>query len=66
MPSLTDLVSNCEREILKEALRLHDGDVDAVCEALQVPRRTLYHRLERLELKPEDYRETVDGSTGSL
>ncbi|KQT56904.1 MULTISPECIES: sigma-54-dependent transcriptional regulator [unclassified Aureimonas] len=64
-PSKTDGASNLclneqmdtfEAGILTSALRRLDGDVGAVAEELQLPRRSLYARLQRLGIHPAEHR----------
>lgn len=47
-----------ERSILVECLRQHDGRASEVAEALGVPRKTLYDKLARHALRPEDFRDS--------
>ncbi|MCR2833045.1 sigma-54-dependent transcriptional regulator [Parerythrobacter lacustris] len=54
--ALSDIVAEFERTVLDEALRRAKGNVDAVAAKLSVPRKTLYDKLARHDLKPRDYR----------
>ncbi|WP_270728575.1 sigma-54-dependent transcriptional regulator [Shimia sp. Alg240-R146] len=53
---LADQMAQVERTLLQEALRKHDGRAAAVAEALKLSRRTLYDKLEKYGLRPEDFR----------
>ncbi|MEM1233543.1 MAG: sigma-54 dependent transcriptional regulator [Pseudomonadota bacterium] len=53
---LSEQLSRVERTILQEALRRYRGRAAEVAEALKLPRKTLYDRLARHGLKPEDFR----------
>lgn len=53
---LSDQLARVERSILQEALRRYRGRAAEVAEALKLPRKTLYDRLARHGLKPEDFR----------
>lgn len=54
--SLPDRIHKFEGEILREALQQHRGDIASVLDELQIPRKTLYDKLQRHALKPEKYR----------
>jgi two-component system C4-dicarboxylate transport response regulator DctD len=45
-----------ETSVLTQALQNHRGDVTAVAEALKLPRRSLYARLQRLGIQPAFFR----------
>lgn len=53
---LTEQLARVERTILQEALRRYRGRAAEVAEALKLPRKTLYDRLARHAIKPEDFR----------
>jgi two-component system C4-dicarboxylate transport response regulator DctD len=46
-----------EAQCLRAALRQHHGEIKAVMEALQIPRRTLNEKMQRHGLAREDYLE---------
>lgn len=54
--SLPDRVNRFEGELLRDALQSHRGDISAVLAEMQVPRKTLYDKLQRHGLKPADFR----------
>ena len=54
--SLPDRVNRFEGELLRDALQSHRGDISAVLGEMQVPRKTLYDKLQRHGLKPADFR----------
>ncbi|MDB5622168.1 MAG: sigma-54-dependent Fis family transcriptional regulator [Devosia sp.] len=49
--SLADRVANYERHLIEAELVLHAGSAAAVAEALQVPRRTLTEKMNRLAVR---------------
>jgi two-component system C4-dicarboxylate transport response regulator DctD len=55
--SLSQRVDRYEREIIEQALHRAGGNVSAAAERLQLPRKTLYDKLQRHQLLPQDYRE---------
>ncbi|RZA27956.1 MAG: sigma-54-dependent Fis family transcriptional regulator, partial [Proteobacteria bacterium] len=46
-----------EAQCLRAALARHRGDIKAVMQTLQVPRRTLNEKMQRHGLAREDFRE---------
>lgn len=58
---LTERVARYEAELIRETLERCDGDVTAVTEALRLPRKTLYDKLQKHGLKPADFRRRRDG-----
>ncbi|MDT8345032.1 MAG: sigma 54-interacting transcriptional regulator, partial [Thermohalobaculum sp.] len=54
--SLAARIGAYERSLLADALRAAKGHVPTACEALGTPRKTLYEKLARHGLKPEDFR----------
>ncbi|MET3781538.1 two-component system C4-dicarboxylate transport response regulator DctD [Brevundimonas sp. 1080] len=54
--SLPDRVNRFEGELLRDALQSHRGDISAVLAEMQVPRKTLYDKLQRHGLKPAAFR----------
>jgi two-component system C4-dicarboxylate transport response regulator DctD len=53
--SLADRVNRFEASVIRAALRDHDGDLRAVLEALQLPRKTFYDKLKRHGISRADY-----------
>ncbi|MFG6179458.1 sigma-54-dependent transcriptional regulator [Halomonas sp. THAF12] len=49
-----------EKSLISQALARHQGRVNEVCEALDVPRKTLYDKLKKHGLRAEDYRQNAD------
>ena len=54
--SLPERMNRFEAELLRDALNAHRGDIGAVLNELQVPRKTLYDKLQRHGLKPAAFR----------
>ncbi len=54
--SLAQRMDRFERQFIEEALRRCHGSVSAAAEHLQMPRKTLYDKLQRHQLFPDDYR----------
>lgn len=57
--SLQDIVADFEKSVLEEALRTNGGNVSALAQRLQIPRKTLYDKFSRYDLRPRDYRREV-------
>lgn len=55
--SLVDRVNRFEASAIRAALRDHDGNVQRVLEALQLPRKTFYDKLKRHGISRADYHE---------
>jgi two-component system, NtrC family, C4-dicarboxylate transport response regulator DctD len=53
---LAQRVDKVERSIIEEALRRSGGQVARAAETLRVPRKTLYDKLNRFGLDPDDYK----------
>ncbi|QDH32882.1 sigma-54 dependent transcriptional regulator [Porphyrobacter sp. YT40] len=53
---LAQTVADFERTVLEDALRQCRGDIAAVQALLQTPRKTIYDKLARYELKPAQFR----------
>jgi two-component system C4-dicarboxylate transport response regulator DctD len=53
--SLADQVEHFEAQCLRTALARHKGDIKAVMEQLQLPRRTLNEKMQRHGLAREDF-----------
>lgn len=53
---LSARVEQYEAELIREALERHDGDIARVGAALQLPRKTLYDKLQRHGLRPAEFR----------
>lgn len=49
-------VAAFEADVIRAALDQHRGDIASVLEALQLPRKTLYDKLARHSIDPNDYR----------
>ena len=54
--SLKDIVSDFERGLIAESLRRNRGDVVAVSEALGLPKKTLYDKMQRYALAADEFR----------
>ena len=54
--SLQQMVADFERTVLEDALRQCRGDVAKVQAMLQAPRKTIYDKLARYDLKPARFR----------
>lgn len=54
--SLSERVDQFERRLIEEELRRADGQVTKAAEALKIPRKTLYDKLQRHSLNPDSYR----------
>ncbi|HQU89952.1 MAG TPA: helix-turn-helix domain-containing protein, partial [Denitromonas sp.] len=54
--SLARQVEGFERQIIEAALRQTHGNVTSAAELLDTPRKTLYDKLNRHHLFPEDFR----------
>ncbi|CAN5330682.1 sigma-54 dependent transcriptional regulator [soil metagenome] len=53
---LADRMAAYEAELIRATLNTHDGDIAAVAQALQLPRKTLYDKLQRHGLRPAEFR----------
>jgi two-component system C4-dicarboxylate transport response regulator DctD len=53
---LQQIVADFERTVLEDALRQCSGDIAKVVEMLQTPRKTIYDKLARYDLKPAHFR----------
>ena len=54
--SLPERLNRFEAELLRDALQAHRGDIAAVLAEMRVPRKTLYDKLARHNLKPAAFR----------
>lgn len=54
--SLTQIVADFERTVLEEALQQCRGDIVQVQAMLQTPRKTIYDKLAKYDLKPANFR----------
>ena len=54
--SLKDLLAKFEKAVLEDALSRASGSIATVQAELVIPRKTLYDKLARHELRPGDYR----------
>lgn len=55
--SLHLILADFERSLLEEALRECHGNVTQLQAMLQTPRKTIYDKLARYDLKPQDFRQ---------
>lgn len=53
---LVEQVQAYEAELIREALSTHRGDIRSVMEALGAPRKTLYDKMTRYNIRPADFR----------
>ena len=53
--TLPERLERYEADVLKEALTTHRGDVKATLEALGIPRKTFYDKLQRHGINRADY-----------
>ncbi|PNG24208.1 sigma-54-dependent transcriptional regulator [Methylocella silvestris] len=53
---LKDIVGEFERGLIVETLRRNHGDVMDACEALGIPKKTLYDKMRRYALNGSEYR----------
>ncbi len=53
---LHHIVADFEKSLLEDALRQTGGNVNALLEMLQTPRKTIYDKLARYGLKPQQFR----------
>ena len=53
---LQQIVADFERTVLEDALRQCEGDMARVQDMLQTPRKTLYDKLAKYDLKPSSFR----------
>ncbi|MGX9350016.1 sigma-54-dependent transcriptional regulator [Shimia sp. W99] len=53
---LAEQMAQVERALLVEALRRHGGRAAVAAEALKLPRKTMYDKLAKYGLKPEEFR----------
>ncbi|MGN8150993.1 sigma-54-dependent transcriptional regulator [Agrobacterium sp. 22094] len=59
---LVEQMDAFETSVLTQALQNHGGDATAVAEALKLPRRSLYARLQRLGISPSSFRKPREES----
>jgi two-component system C4-dicarboxylate transport response regulator DctD len=62
---LASQVDAFEKSAIEEELRRCNGNVSSCAENLQLPRKTLYHKLQRYQISPEKFRGPEAGSKGS-
>ncbi|UXU74741.1 sigma-54-dependent transcriptional regulator [Paracoccus sp. SMMA_5] len=55
-PGLADLVAEYEAELIREALRLAQGNATQAMTRLRLPRKTFYDKLTRHGIRPADFR----------
>ena len=53
---LVEQMAQIEKSLLAAALRRHEGRAAVVADALKLPRKTLYDKLAKYALKPDDFR----------
>lgn len=53
---LAEQVRNFERALIEVELRKHHGNVNPICEALGLPKQTLYHKMQKYQLVAEEYK----------
>lgn len=53
---LADRVRHFERALIEAELRKHRGNVGPICEALGLPKQTLYHKMQKYQLVAEEYK----------
>ncbi|KAA2316113.1 sigma-54-dependent Fis family transcriptional regulator [Pseudooceanicola sediminis] len=53
---LVEQMARIEKSLLAAALRRHEGRAAVVADALKLPRKTLYDKLAKYALKPDDFR----------
>lgn len=56
--SLQQIVADFEKSVLEEELRKSAGNVSVLADRLQIPRKTLYDKFARYNLRPRDFRRT--------
>lgn len=54
--SLADQVGAFERMLIEQALRAAGGNVATACTALNLPKQTMYHKMQKYGLAADDYR----------
>lgn len=54
--SLSEQMDKIEKQIITDCLKRNKGQVTQTCEELQVPRKTLYDRMKRHDIQPEEFR----------
>jgi len=55
-PALSELVAAYEAELIREALRLAQGNATRAMDRLRLPRKTFYDKLARHGIRPADFR----------
>ena len=54
--SLADQMRQLERSLIADSLRRHNGQIQNVMEELDLPRRTLNEKMQKLDLKRDEFR----------
>ncbi|MBU2982582.1 response regulator [Lentibacter algarum] len=54
---LAEQMADVEKALLVSAMQRHHGKASAAATALNLPRKTLYDKLARYEIRPEDFRD---------
>ena len=57
--TLPEKIERFEAQLIREALAAHQGDVRATLEALGIPRKTFYDKLQRHGIDRQDYTGTA-------
>lgn len=60
--SLTECLDSFEKQLIEQALQQSRGNVGSAAKRLMLPRKTLYDKLNRHEIKPDVYRSHAQGS----
>ncbi len=53
--TLSDQVERYERKLIEKVLNEHNGRIGETADALGLPRKTLYLRMQKHDLNREDY-----------
>lgn len=56
MVPLADQVSSFERALIEMELRRQHGNVALACDALGLPKQTLYHKMQKFQLVADDFK----------
>jgi two-component system C4-dicarboxylate transport response regulator DctD len=54
--SLAEQVRHFERALIEVELRKHRGNVGPICDALGLPKQTLYHKMQKYQLVADEYK----------
>lgn len=61
-PGLAELIADYEAELIREALRLVDGNATRAMTRLRLPRKTFYDKLTRHGIRPASFRAEGQGN----